>query len=168
MIVPRPSPNKRARPPWARPEIIVIHGTVGSDAGDLAWLTNPESGVSYHYVIVRAGQIYQLVEDNERAAHAGRSEWGGRPNTNDFSIGVGISNRGPRDGNPEPYSEEQYKATGALCAMLMARWSVPVENIVGHHTVSPGRKTDPWLHFEWMRLVSHLHIDIGVTPDLIA
>lgn len=148
----RPSPNHNARPAGVTPDLIVVHGTAGqTDAGDLSWLRSRESGVSYHYLIGRDGVTYRLVPDERRAWHAGRSSWEGRPDCNDYSLGIGLSNDGA-----EPYTEAQYVALAGLLHDLMARWQIPVRRIVGHYHVSPGRKTDPWYHFEWARVFEAL------------
>lgn len=144
----RPSPNHGPRPPGVRPDLIVIHGSAGdSAAGDLSWIRNPASKVSYHYLVGRNGNVYRLVPESRRAWHAGVSSWQGRPDTNDYSIGISLSNRGPG----EPFTPEQYTALIALTRDVMARWNIPQSRIVGHLDVAPGRKFDPWDHFDWRR-----------------
>ncbi len=135
-----------------RPSLIVLHGTVGTDSGDLAWLRSERSGVSYHYMIQRTGAIHRLVRPEKRAWHAGKSAWKGVQDVNDFSIGVGLSNLG----GDEPYTAAQYEAAGELCAVLMRVWKITLEGVVGHYHISPGRKTDPWNTWEWMRLAAEI------------
>lgn len=152
-IIQRPSPNHNPRPKSEAPSLIIIHGTAGtSDEGDVSWCCTPKpknpNPVSYHYIVGRTGQIYQLVGDKERAWHAGVSTWEGRENCNDYSIGVAFSNDGE-----EPFTPEQYKAGHALLTMLMTKHGIGWSRVVGHQHVSPGRKTDPWLHFRWTALV---------------
>lgn len=143
------SPNKSRRPEGVKPSLIIIHGTVGSDQGDLSWLMNPESEVSYHDLIFRDGSIHNLVPYELKAWHAGISSWRGVPRCNDYSIGIGISNLGWRNGAPEHYTGEQYNSAGYLCAMAMREFKIPLSRIVGHYHVSPVRKEDPWYHFNW-------------------
>lgn len=152
-IIPHPSPNHNARPAGVRPDLLLVHGTAGASAeGDVAWLCDearkPHGGfydvsLSYHYVIGRGGTVYRLVDEERRAWHAGRSHWQGRRDVNDFSIGVGLSNRGPeggRDGGPEPYTEAQYDVLAGLAFGLRERWPIPWARILGHCDVSPGAK----------------------------
>ena len=147
-IIEQPSPNHGPRPFGVRPDLLVIHGTAGrSDMADLDWMGRAESQVSYHYLIGRDGAVYRLVPEDRRAWHAGASVWEGRANCNDYSIGIGLSNDGR-----EPYPAAQIDAAGALVADLCERHGIPLRRVVGHCHVSPGRKTDPWLHFEWGRL----------------
>jgi N-acetylmuramoyl-L-alanine amidase len=147
-IIDSPSPNQNDRPAGARPSLVVIHGTVGSDASDLAWCRDPQSKVSYHYLILRTGAVHRLVRPEKRAWHAGASEWAGRKNVNDFSIGIGLSNKG--DG--EPFTLAQYASAGELCAIFWREFGIHMESVVGHCHISPGRKQDPWLYFQWGRL----------------
>jgi len=142
------SPNKNFRPYGAPIDLIVIHGTAGSDSGDLSWLLADGSDVSYHYLIHRDGTIHHLVPDVERAWHAGKSSWLGRDHCNDYSIGIGISNKGPR----EAYTDWQYEAAAQLVQTLRDDWGIPWDRVVGHCHISPGRKDDPWLHFHWPRI----------------
>jgi N-acetylmuramoyl-L-alanine amidase len=144
-IIDSPSPNQNERPAGTKPRLVVIHGTVGNDASDLSWLRSKESKVSYHYLIQRNGTIHRLVRPEKRAWHCGASSWGGVPDVNDFSIGLGLSNLG----NGEPYPEAQYQAAGWLCAIFEREYGIGMERVVGHCHISPGRKSDPWLVFRW-------------------
>lgn len=143
-VVDRPSPNQGSRPGGTSPTLVVVHGTAGTDAGDLDWLTKRESEVSYHFLIQRTGQIYRLVNEERRAWHAGKSIWRGRADCNDYSIGIGFSNL-----KGEPYTDSQYEQGGQLLREILARWTLDFDAVVGHYHVSPGRKDDPWETFVW-------------------
>jgi hypothetical protein len=68
------SPNFDER----RPNLVIIHHTSNHTLEQaLHTLTSPERKVSSHYLIGRNGTIVQLVEENARAWHAGKSWWGG-------------------------------------------------------------------------------------------
>ena len=59
-------------------DMIILHYTgMQSSETALDWLCNPESGVSCHYFIDEAGKITQLVREEMRAWHAGKSCWKG-------------------------------------------------------------------------------------------
>lgn len=67
-----PSPNHNAR----RPNFVIIHDTGSGDVERaLRTLTDPAREVSSHYLIGRDGTLYQLVDENRRAWHAGASYW---------------------------------------------------------------------------------------------
>jgi N-acetylmuramoyl-L-alanine amidase len=151
-IIDSPSPNQGVRPAGVKPHLVVIHGTVGTDAGDLEWLRSAKSQVSYHYLVQRTGMIHRLVHPEARAWHAGKSAWRGTTDINDIAVGIGLSNLG--DG--EPYTEAQYAAAGWLCSVFQREFGIGMEGIVGHYHVSPGRKTDPWYAFEWGRLFARM------------
>jgi N-acetylmuramoyl-L-alanine amidase len=151
-IIDSPSPNQGERPAGVKPSLVVIHGTVGTDNGDLLHLRSAKSKASYHYLIQRTGTIYRLVRPEKRAWHAGDSEWRGVRDVNDYSIGIGLSNLD----SGEPYTEAQYAAAGWLCAIFEREYGIGMEQVVGHCHVSPGRKTDPWLNFEWGRLFARM------------
>lgn len=141
-----PSPNHNARPPGRGPDLVVIHATAGkSEGGDVTWCRAPESRVSYHYVVGRTGKIYQLVHESRRAWHAGVSRWMGRTNCNDFSIGVALSHH-PDEGE---YPHAQLDAAADLVADILMRRGLNGSHIVGHADIAPGRKTDPYDHFDW-------------------
>lgn len=132
------SPNYDERPGGV--SAIVIHSTGGSALSGLRWLTNPRSGVSSHYVIDRAGTIFQLVDDAHRAWHAGDSALGGVGDVNDFSLGVELAHA---DG--EDYPPAQLLALADLCRAKMAAYAIPVDRVVSHRVVAlpTGRKADP-------------------------
>ena len=52
--------------------------------------------VSCHYLIDSGGTCYQLVDDNKRAWHAGKSFWRGLRDINSRSLGIELVNSGMR------------------------------------------------------------------------
>ena len=54
------SPNYGSRQGWI-PDMVVYHITEGRYSGSVAWLCNPQSGASAHFVVSRAGEVTQLV-----------------------------------------------------------------------------------------------------------
>lgn len=153
----RPSPNFDDRKDGAKPELIVVHYTsMDSTEAALERLTDPEAKVSCHYLIDEKGNIFQLVDEDKRAWHAGVSSWDGKDDVNSRSIGIEISNR-----NGDPYTNEQLFSLTLLCKDLMFRHGIKPENVIGHSDVAPDRKQDPGEHFPWKKLSRH---DIGVWP----
>lgn len=153
-VIHHPSPHHSARPKGSDGDIdtIVLHHTAGTTGlGDLAWMCNPKSELSAHYLVDRDGTIYQLVEDSRRAWHAGKSELEVRGDVNDFSIGIEIANLG--DGK-DPYTEEQYLALEQLVSWLCHEYKVSTRRIVAHKDIAlpKGRKTDPSPNFDMERI----------------
>ena len=101
--------------------------------------------VSSHFLIRRDGTLVQFVQCTRRAWHAGMSCWNGRERCNDFSIGIELEGT-----DDDPYADAQYETLSALVDALCARY--PIEDVVGHSDIAPGRKTDPGPAFDWTRL----------------
>ncbi|MFA5936697.1 MAG: N-acetylmuramoyl-L-alanine amidase [Candidatus Paceibacterota bacterium] len=146
------SPNKQTMK--SRPiSVIVIHATATpSLASPLAWLCDPKSRVSAHYLIDVTGDIYQLVDDMDIAWHAGTSMWNGIHGVNSISIGIELVNA--NDGKM-PYSQAQVAAVTELVKSLSYQHGVKPEDVVAHYDVAPGRKNDP-VGFDFETLRSEL------------
>jgi N-acetyl-anhydromuramoyl-L-alanine amidase len=161
------SPNFAARPAGAQVDLIVVHsislppGQYGGDevqrlfTNTLDWNAHPYFKsiegmlVSSHFYIRRNGELWQFVDADQRAWHAGRSHWRGRDECNDDSIGVELEGlEGDR------FEPAQYEALSGLCAALAQRY--PIAHIAGHEHIAPGRKHDPGAGFEWNVLRSSL------------
>lgn len=146
------SPHHKPRPAGVKPSLIVLHATAGkSDKGDLAWLCDVKSKVSYHYLVGRDGEVYEVVDPKAQAWHAGVSEWKGRKFCNQYSIGVAWSNRHDQT---EPLTGAQIRAMRELLNWLCERYP-SITEIVTHAMVSPGRKDDPercpnWFALDWV------------------
>ena len=137
------SPNFNSRPDPKTIWAIVIHATASSTLeGVISWFNDPAVQLSAHYTIGKDGRIVQHVRDEDRAWHAGKSEWKGVSGLNDYGLGVELVNL--NDGG-DPYPEAQHQANALLCAYLCRKHNVKPENIVGHTDIAvpPGRKSDP-------------------------
>jgi N-acetylmuramoyl-L-alanine amidase len=158
-----PSPNIGDRRKGCRADMIVLHYT-GMAAADQAvlWLANPRSKVSCHYVVDEAGCITQMVAENQRAWHAGTSHWAGETDINSASIGIEIQNPGHEHGYPE-FPAEQMRAVAALCSDIAQRRGIPLERVLAHSDVAPGRKIDPGEKFDWA-LLAREGVGHWVTP----
>ncbi|WP_244597990.1 peptidoglycan recognition protein family protein [Roseitalea porphyridii] len=148
----RPSPNFGERRTDDAPHLIVLHYT-GMATGPAAedWLCAPESEVSSHYLVHEDGGIVQMVPEEKRAWHAGRSFWRGIADVNSASVGIEIANGGHAFGLPD-YPEPQIAAVVTLVAAIMARHGIGAHDVIAHSDVAPGRKQDPGERFPWGRL----------------
>lgn len=157
-IIPYPSPNFNDRPEGIAIDCVVLHFTdVATMEEALQILTDPKRKVSSHYAIDEDGTIYQLVDDEKRAWHAGSSSWKGQDNVNHFSIGIELQNGGYHAGYAlrgvwPPFPENQINALKELLKMLRAKFSIPLERIIGHEDIAPGRKIDPGPAFPWNKI----------------
>ncbi|MGC6358431.1 1,6-anhydro-N-acetylmuramyl-L-alanine amidase AmpD [Bisgaard Taxon 45] len=101
--------------------------------------------VSAHCLINRQGEITQYVNFDDRAWHAGVSQFEGREKCNDFSIGIELEGS-----NQQPFTDAQYHALVKLTKTVMASYpQITLQRIVGHCDVAPGRKIDPGQYFDW-------------------
>jgi len=104
--------------------------------------------VSAHLLIGRNGGITQYVPFNKRAWHAGASEFGGRTDCNDFSIGIELEGA-----ESTAFTDQQYvKLATTITALIQHYPRLDEKRITGHSTIAPGRKTDPGEHFAWDKL----------------
>jgi len=159
----KPSPNRDARPAPCEVSLVVVHGislppgqfggdaierlfTNGLDTGAHPYFTSiTELRVSAHFLVRRDGALIQFVPCSERAWHAGQSAWRGRQRCNDFSVGIELEGC-----DDIPYAGAQYAMLARLVRAVARRY--PIEDVVGHSDVAPGRKTDPGPGFDWARL----------------
>ncbi|WP_312077178.1 N-acetylmuramoyl-L-alanine amidase [Chryseobacterium sp.] len=146
-----------------RQRYLILHYTALDDSRSLTALTQKD--VSAHYLVSNTGdnEIYQLVDENKRAYHAGISGWRSDKNLNDNSIGIEIVNTGytvDATGKKTfvPYSEEQIKKVAALVKDIVERYNIPATNVLAHSDVAPTRKQDPGPFFPWKRLYDEYQV----------
>ncbi|HID87701.1 MAG TPA: N-acetylmuramoyl-L-alanine amidase [Anaerolineae bacterium] len=159
--------NYTERPPGVVIDAIVLHATGGPEGvphegidlfrGTVNWFKNPNATVSAHYVVSKEGQVAQCVREAKRAHHAGVSEYLGRENWNDFSIGIEMANW--NDG-VDPYPEAQIRATAELCKYLVEKYNIPRKHLVTHAQISGPRKNDP-LGFDLQRFLDRVYGPVG-------
>lgn len=159
-----PSPHFNARPDNEAPSLLIIHnislppgefggpwidrlftGTLPADAhpyfADIAQLR-----VAAHCLIRRDGELVQYVSFDQRAWHAGISQFDGRENCNDFSMGIELEGT-----DTLPYTDDQYATLQQVTRLLMQHYPLTPQRITGHSDVAPERKTDPGPAFDWIR-----------------
>lgn len=149
-----------------RIKILVLHATDQSFAVSLAQLTgqHKERLVSAHYLVADTASnddtcIYQIVDEQHRAWHAGAGYWNGYQDVNSVSIGIELVNL---DGNKHAYPESQIDATTELLLVLINKYQIEPCNIIAHSDLAPSRKVDPGACFPWQELHQK---GIGAWPD---
>ena len=161
------SPNFGPRPQGTTIDLIVVHsislppGQYGGPeveqlfTNTLDWDAHPYFQtirgleVSAHFFIRRTGEVVQFVSCDDRAWHAGRSSWRERDNCNDYSIGIELEGL-----EGDTFEPTQYQALASLCQTLAQHY--PIQQVVGHEHIAPGRKQDPGAGFDWTLLQQHL------------
>ncbi|GAA0767850.1 1,6-anhydro-N-acetylmuramyl-L-alanine amidase AmpD [Ideonella azotifigens] len=170
-----PSPNFGPRPAGTCIDLALIHsislppGQYGGDeierlfTNTLDWDAHPYFQgirglkVSAHFLIRRTGEPLQFVSCDQRAWHAGRSAWQGREGCNDFSIGIELEGL-----EGETFEQAQYDTLAGLLPALAAAY--PLQGVVGHEHVAPGRKQDPGPGFDWAALRVRLGWPVSCFP----
>ncbi|WP_147457708.1 N-acetylmuramoyl-L-alanine amidase, partial [Serratia plymuthica] len=101
-------------------------------------------------------RIFNLVDEDERAWHAGVSKWGSRNNLNDTAIGIEIVNLASGEGEDitfPPFNPQQIAAVTQLAQNILQRYpDITPINVVAHSDIAPGRKSDPGPQFPWHQL----------------
>lgn len=154
-----------------RIRFLVMHYTAEDFHSSLKTLTDEH--VSAHYLLPahppqQGGKpvAYQLVPEALRAWHAGASNWRGRTNLNDTSIGIEIVNRGFTrnllETDWQPYTPEQITLLIQLSRDIVQRYALQPTDVVGHSDIAPQRKQDPGPLFPWQQLAQ---AGIGAWPD---
>ena len=158
--IPSPNWNERQSPI----SMIVLHYTgMRTGAEALERMCDPAAEVSAHYMIEEDGTVIQLVAEERRAWHAGRSYWRGITDINSASIGIELVNPGHEWGY-RPFTEAQMDRLIPLLADIKVRHDIPRANIVGHSDVAPARKEDPGELFDWETLAA-IHLVLK-TPKI--
>jgi N-acetylmuramoyl-L-alanine amidase len=142
----------------SRARFLIIHYTALDQARSLRVLS--QQSVSSHYLVGddQPTTVYQLVDENRLAHHAGVSSWKNVTQLNASSIGIEIVNLGYQD-TPEgryypPFPQHQIDAVITLVKDIVARHRIKPENILGHAEIAPQRKPDPGPLFPWKQLAN--------------
>ena len=163
-----------------RIQSLIFHFTA-VDYKKSMWALKNSGQVSSHYLIPetfdesygeQSLKIIQLVDEHNRAWHAGGSYWQGRGNLNDTSIGIEIVNSPSCHGDgfvkdgPEfgaqyscrfpDFDLKQIELVIELTKAILARHpDIEPTRILGHSDVAPDRKGDPGPRFPWYLLYQH-------------
>lgn len=138
-------------------KFIIFHYTgMQSEIDSIKRLTDSKSKVSCHYLINRKGSVFQLIEDNKVAWHAGKSKWKNFTNLNQNSIGIELVNKGHKNGY-QSFSKNQIRSLISLCKKLKKKYNIKKQNFLGHSDIAPQRKIDPGEKFPWKK-ISKYHL----------
>lgn len=145
-------------------DTIIIHYTGANRiSSTIYWFQDKKSKVSAHYVIGRDGRIVQMVDDENKAWHAGASYFRGKQNVNNFSIGIELV--GTKDSG---FTDDQYEACAFVCSQLVEKYKIDLDRIVGHEDISGdeavklgirtenNKKIDPGSEWKWKKFHQEL------------
>lgn len=154
------------KPYGKRVRFLVLHYTAQDFSESIKSLTT--GAASAHYLIpdptdssyIAAGhkgqKIFNLVAEEDRAWHAGVSQWAGRSGLNDTSIGIEIVNQATDvDGvfTFPDYEASQILALKQLAINILQRYpDMMPKNVIAHSDIAVGRKSDPGPKLPWKEL----------------
>jgi N-acetyl-anhydromuramyl-L-alanine amidase AmpD len=143
-VVASPNHGERLRPVSA----LILHYTgMPTPESALALLCSPAAEVSAHYFVEENGDVIQLVPEERRAWHAGKSFWAGETDLNSASIGIEIVHPGHDD--PRPFPARQIASVAALSRDICRRHAIAPQRVLAHSDIAVSRKIDPGECFPW-------------------
>ena len=133
-------------------KFLIFHYTgMRKESDAINRLTKIQSEVSSRYFIKKNGEIVVMVPDLYVAWHAGKSSWKSFASLNKNSIGIEISNPG-HEHNYINFSKKQIRSILYLSKLLIKKYKIQSNNVLGHSDIAPSRKKDPGEKFPWKYL----------------
>lgn len=115
-------------------EYIILHHTASKEwsinwiINSFTWNTKSNNPVSAHFVIDTNWDAYKIGDPKNILWHAGVSEWNGKKNMNNYSMGIEII--WPlSDGG---FTDAQRKTVRDLVQHLMAVFNIPSDRVLRH------------------------------------
>lgn len=142
----------------------MLHTSVGSAAGAVAWFADPTSGVSAHFVVGLDGTLLTVVPEEDTARHAGRPRGATAAflpdgvDPNPLTLGIEFVDDGDPQGVSRP--DAQYGTGAELLWALGLRWSIPLDrdHVVGHREIDSSQSCPGNLDIDrLLRLANDLH-----------
>lgn len=100
---------------------IVLHHTTGSAESSYNYFNTIRPGAtSAHYIVTKNAEIWQLVQDEDTAWHAGSMDWNLR------TIGVECESGEDWDA-PDTYPDKQYDAIAWLTCFLVIKFNLEIK-----------------------------------------
>ena len=119
---------------------------------------------SAHCLIGRNGELWLTVPADKQAFHAGVSRYAGRSNWNALSYGIELIGSATSG-----FTDAQYATLIKHVYSLMKEHNVPLDMVVGHEDIAPGRKNDPGIltgNFDMNRLRLEIYNLIACNSDV--
>jgi hypothetical protein len=132
--------------------VIVVHTIQGSYNGCISWFKNTKSKVSAHYVVGKAGQVTQMVKEEDIGWHAG--------NSNGYTIG--IEHEGYVS-DPKWVTTAMLDKSAKLTCYLTKKWGLPIsrQHIKGHVELPKQTHTDPGKYWPWDNYIARVKKHCG-------
>lgn len=125
---------------------IVIHyvGATGDAVDNCRYFVSTYRGASANYFVGHKGDIWQCVNDADIAWHCGASRYKHAYCRNSNSIGIELCCK-KRSNGTWYFEEETVNSAIALVKELMAKYGIPVTNIIRHYDVTGKICPEPYV-----------------------
>ena len=119
-------------------QYIVIHyvGATGGAEANCKYFESVYRGVSAHYFVGHAGEIWQCVEDKNISWHCGTEFYNYKHKKCRNSNSIGIEMCCRLSGNTWYFEDATVKAAIELTKELMKKYNIPKENVIRHFDVT--------------------------------
>ena len=150
---------------------IVIHyvGASGGAEDNCEYFQSTYRGSSAHYFVGHQGEVWQCVKDKDIAWHCGAKRYKHDYCRNSNSISVELCCR-QNDSNGTWYFEEAtIKAATELVKELMAKYNIPVSNVIRHYDVTGKICPEPYVRdtAAWNTFKAGLTTNVSATGYLV-
>lgn len=148
---------------------IVIHFTANNGdtaLGNCKYFYDVNRNASAHYFVDENG-IYQCVKDNDVAWHCGAKSYKHPHCRNNNSIGVELCSRKL---NNYYFKDETVTNAVYLVRELMAKYNIPIENVIRHYDVTGKNCPEPYVRDSkaWQNFKARLVINKGEDEEMVS
>jgi N-acetyl-anhydromuramyl-L-alanine amidase AmpD len=120
-------------------EAIVLHISQGNLNGAYSWFNDSTSQVSSHFMIGKKGEVWQFINTDDTAWHAGGINKPNWPllkpqiNPNQYTIGIEFEGL-----TGETFTEAMYNSSAELIGYLCKEYNIPLDrnHIIGHYQIN--------------------------------
>ncbi|MFH1430892.1 MAG: peptidoglycan recognition family protein [Nanoarchaeota archaeon] len=127
-IIKNLSPEDKKRGLREHTKYIVLHTT---EASDKSSINSTKNDGSTNYLILKNGEIHEIIEEDKIAQHAGKSIWNENILLEYYSIGIEVSGF-----SKEELTSEQYSSLKYLVKDLQERYKIQDEEVLIHAAVA--------------------------------
>ncbi len=151
-----------------RIKYIVIHyvGALGGAKANCEYFKSVNRNSSAHYFVGHEGEVWQCVEDADVAWHCGAKKYKHASCRNSNSIGIEMCVR--KNSNGVWYFEDATVAsTIELTKELMAKYNIPIGNVIRHYDVTGKTCPEPYVRNEneWKAFKNALTVSTPVKEN---
>ena len=141
---------------------IVFHHTAMTDptlTNVAKGFMNPHEERSSHVAIGYNGERIQFANPTQVAYHAGQSMFNGKPNANDFMLGIEFQGRSDQ----KPLTDEQINSAIEWMTPIIRKYNIPLQNLTTHKRIR-----DEYNLHQRQNLIKKYHIPESELPSSLS